>query len=54
MKKFMYYFNMRYLFIYALVLCLGFIYPSKANDIEEFQIEEMNVGGSLLDFFFTK
>ena len=51
MKKFMYYFNMRYLFIYALVLCLGFIYPSKANDIEEFQIEEMNVGGSLLDFF---
>ena len=50
MKK-IYHFNMRYFFIYSLVLCLGFIYPSKANNIEEFQIEEMNVGGSLLDFF---
>ena len=50
MKK-IYHFNMRYFFIYALVLCLGFIYPSQADDIRDLQIEGISIGDSALDFF---
>ncbi len=33
------------------ILSLCLIFPSKADDIKEFQIEGINIGDSLLDFF---
>ncbi len=41
-------------FLAIFILCLCFTTPSQANDIKDFQIEEMSLGDSVLNFMNEK
>lgn len=41
-------------FFVIIILSLRIITPSQADDVQNFQIEGMNIGDSLLDYFSTK
>ena len=46
---------MKRLLVYLLIfLGLGLTFNINANNIENFQIEKMSIGGSLLDYFPKK
>ena len=38
-------------FLVIIILSLNFFIPSQADDIKDFQIEELSIGDSLLDYF---
>ena len=38
-------------FLVIIIMSLNFFIPSQADDIKDFQIEEMSIGESLLDYF---